>query len=185
METTDTTYTDAQKAYLESLPPDKRKWHETRMLIKNQLAEIQAREDLFAAEFGVRPFQWGPSNINRMLRATGAPPDQVAAMWDILGWLSSGTRGELPWRRDGYTYGRWLNRQWGVFDHGKLWGRDRTPTMIVGHPYHFSNDDRPLLEELGRFSGLTVNVDDRAGYYGFGSHHVRIALTEIRKPFPS
>ena len=32
-------------------------------------------------------------------------------------------------------------------------------------------------------AGSTVAVDDRPGYYGFGTHHVRVEVREVRRPY--
>jgi hypothetical protein len=126
--------------------------------------------DAFAEHFDVTALRWRSDHVTRLLRLTGERPQRVADARAILGDLGMG-------------HGRSAEIG-GVFDHGVLWGRSRTPLMIVGHPYGIDADERSWLAELGRcFPGLTVAVDDRPSYYGSGTNHVRIALAEVRRPF--
>ena len=70
-----------------------------------------------------------------------------------------------------------------MFDHGECWGRGGKPLILVGHPYQVGEEGRVLLAALARFGGLTVAVDDRPGYYGFGTHHGRVGVREARRPY--
>jgi hypothetical protein len=125
--------------------------------------------DVFAYEFGVSRMKWSAHHVSRLLRLTGERPQRVAEMREILGHLGLGS---ASWAGIG-----------GVFDHGELWGRARTPMMLVGHPYGIDAREHMLLAELARFSTLRVNVDDRPSYYGHGTNHVRVELAEVRRPF--
>jgi hypothetical protein len=136
---------------------------------QSELSRVASLRDQFALNLDVRPMRWSSYNVSRMLRLTGERPERVKAMRRLLGDLGMG---HASWAGIG-----------GVFDHGELWGRDRTPLMIVGHPYQIDADERAYITELARFSMLRVNVDDRVSYYGFGTHHVRIGLAEVRRPF--
>jgi hypothetical protein len=60
----------------------------------------------------------------------------------------------------------------GPFDHIEMWGRDRTPLFLVGHPYDISKEATATLGAIRRL-GMTVVVDDN-GWYGFGTKHVRV-----------
>lgn len=130
---------------------------------------IAELHDAFAQDFRATPCQWSGHNLTRMLRATGEPPARVAHYRTALERLGIGTDREVP-------------AQWGVFDHGDFWARDGVPSIIVGHPYGISDEQRALLHVLARVPGLRVGVDDRPSYYGHGSNHVRIELTEARPP---
>lgn len=123
-------------------------------------------KDEFAAESGVHLVKWSSHNLARMLRATGASQDEIGEMRDIIAALGA----ERIWGR--YSTALSCN---GVFDHPDFWaGPDRM--MMVGAPHEISTRERALLADLAKFPGLRVAVDDRPSYYGFGSHHVRIAL---------
>jgi hypothetical protein len=113
---------------------------------------------------------WSVGNFSRLFRATGERPARVAELKDMFIALANNFPGPLV--------------PGGVFDHGELWGRDRTPTTVVGHPYQISLMNRALLADLARrYPTLRVCVDDRPGYYGFDTHHVRIELVDVHRPF--
>jgi hypothetical protein len=127
------------------------------------------QRDAFAYDYAVAEMRWSSRNVSRMLRLTGERPERVKAMRWLLGEL-------------GMDHSSWAGIG-GVFDHGELWGRARTPLMLVGHPYGIDDDERTLLAELARFGPLRVSVDDRPSYYGHRTNHVRVELTEVRRPF--
>jgi hypothetical protein len=105
------------------------------------------------------------------LNLTGERPARVAEMRVILRMLGMGPDPHWP------THG-------GVFDHGEFWARSGKPWAVVGHPYGIDTVERELLSTLGRFTpALRVSVNDRPSYYGFGTDHVRIELTEPRRPW--
>jgi hypothetical protein len=133
--------------------------------------------DAFAYQFQVREMAWSAYNVSRMLRLTGERPARVTEMRAILGDLGMG--------HDSWHYPD------GVFDHGDIWGQTSwplinprlVPTAIVGHPYQISEEERRLLAALPRSGTLRVAVDDHPGYYGHGTHHVRVELIEPRRPY--
>ncbi len=127
----------------------------------------------FAQDFGAREIRWSGYNLSRLLRLTGERPARVAEMRSVLDAL--GLAGISQ---------RWIGMG-GAFDHGVFWGRGGKPWALVGHPYPygFGPDERALLADLARFPTLLVRVDDRPSYYGFGTHHVRVELAEVRRPF--
>lgn len=134
------------------------------------------RRDAFAHEFAARDVRWSGHNVSRMLRLTGERPARVEEMRAILDTLASDSG---TWRAKA---GPWFGTG-GVFDHGEMWGRGGKPVMLVGHPYGISDEARERLAALARFPGLVVGVDDRPSYYGHGTHHVRVALAEVRRPY--
>jgi hypothetical protein len=139
----------------------------------------------FIRELGVREYRWSHHNISRLLRATGERPERVEEMRSLLGDLGTGDRHRIGDSRMGYCY---LIGAGGVWDHVKMWGRDRFPCIFAGHPYSIDDEQREMLAQLAQFPGLRVGVDDRPSYYGHGTHHVRVELTERRqpwKPYPS
>lgn len=136
-----------------------------------RLAEAARRRADFARDFGSREIRWSGYNLSRMLRLTGERPARVAEMRSVFNAL--GLAGISQ---------RWIGMG-GVFDHGVFWGRAGKPWALVGHPYGVNDDERGWLAELARFPTLRVRVNDRPGYYGFGTDHVRIELPEPRRPF--
>jgi hypothetical protein len=60
------------------------------------------------------------------------------------------------------------------FDHGDIYGRDRTPLFLIGHPYQLSSDAERTLAAI-RSLGLTVLVADKTrSWYGFGTLRVSV-----------
>jgi hypothetical protein len=109
-----------------------------------------------------------------LLNLMGESKERTKEARRILGLLGLADHG-------GQRYYHWLCQN-GVFDHGQMWGRGCVPLLIVGHPYRIIDQERTLLSQLGRFPGLTIGVNDRPSYYGFGTNHVRIGLAEDRWP---
>lgn len=134
----------------------------------NRAAEGRAA---FVRKFGAGAIKWSGPNLSRLLRLTGERPKRLREMRSFLSVL--GLDCACP---------RWLSRG-GVFDHGEMWERDGHPWAVVGHPYFLDDDKRGLLAALARYPMLRVGVDDRPSYYGFGTHHVRVELAEVRRPF--
>lgn len=125
----------------------------------------------FAADLDVVPWRWSGHTIARLIRSTGEWPARLAEIRHALFWLGLGDCRRYPSRG-------------GAFDHGTLWGRSRAPLWIVGHPYHITADQIALLVHLAvTFPTLTVAVDDRPSFYGFGTRHVRVGVPEPRRPF--
>jgi hypothetical protein len=58
------------------------------------------------------------------------------------------------------------------FDHVELWGRDRTPLFLIGHPYQITDEGRTTLEAI-RAIGLVVS-DYHPSWYGFGTRQIRV-----------
>src|SRR4051794_14802193 len=105
---------------------------------------LPSLRDDFARDFDAREVGWSGYNLSRLLRLTGERPARVAEMRAVLD--ACGLAGVSR---------RWIGRG-GLFDHGEMWGRDRTPLLIVGHPYDVDRAGRALLAELGRFPMLRV-----------------------------
>jgi hypothetical protein len=143
----------------------------------------------FAREFGVRRVRWSYCGFTRLLRATGERPARVDEMRSLLGALGAEHWGPNPnhlGRSSGFYRTVTIG---GCWDHGELWSRSGCPSIVVGHPYQISDEQRALLAELAtRFPGLRVAVDDRPGHHIARTHHVRVELVERRqpwKPFPA
>jgi hypothetical protein len=126
-----------------------------------RLEEADRLRDDFALAFGVRECRWSDHNLSRLLNATGERPERVKEMRAIIGRLESR-----------------------VFDHDEMWARGRVPMILVGHPYQIEPEHRAALAYLARtFPTIRVSVDDRPSYYGFGTHHVRVELVTVARPF--
>src|SRR5689334_19567508 len=83
----------------------------------------QEPEAAFLDRFLVREFHNSDHNVARLLRSAGA---RAPAVWDVLLRLCP-TRGSEAIS--------------GPFDHGRLFGRDRVPLLLVGHPYDLLAED--------------------------------------------
>jgi hypothetical protein len=150
-----------------SHPPLCTYWTAVKMLAMND--PLPLLRTGFLLHHGVTPALWSQHNVSRLLRQTGERPERVVEMRSILGWLGMGDR-------------RWPHTG-GIFDHGELFARNGKPVMIVGHPYGIDCSEWGLLTVLATYTTLRVSVDDEPGYYGFGTHHVRIELVEVLRPF--
>jgi hypothetical protein len=143
----------------------------TSNLYRSEESRRLGLQEQFVIEHSAYPLRWSAHNLSRLLNLTGERPARVAEMRAILGALGMGPEGRWP-------------APGGVFDHGEFWARSGKPWAIVGHPYGVAPAERELLSTLARFTPrLRVNVNDRPSYYGFGSDHVRIELTEPRRPW--
>jgi hypothetical protein len=127
------------------------------------------QRDAFAHDLAVRPMKWSRHDVARLLRLTGARPDRVTEPWALLAALGMG---DHRWACTG-----------GVFDYCELWGSFGQPRLIVGHRDGVGGRGRALLAEPARFGTLRVSVDDRPGYYGHGTDHIRISLVEPMRPY--
>lgn len=130
-------------------------------------------KDRFAAEFDVQECVWSDYNLARLVNQTGAARPRIKQMRAIILELAGTHPG----------CGATISCR-GAFDHNDFWSRSSgrggqkisRPVMMVGSPYEISDREHALLAELAQFGPIAVAVDDRPSYYGFGSHHVRIAL---------
>lgn len=136
-----------------------------------RLDDADRLRETFALDFGAKPLKWSGLNVSRLVRATGERPERVAMVRVFLAYLGMEGSKTHPGRG-------------GVFDHGELWSRDGKPWAIVGHPYGIDDDERALLAGLARNAHtLAVRIDDRPTHYGFRTNHVRIELTQARRPY--
>lgn len=125
------------------------------------------RLNRFASDYRLREMKFSGRNINRVLRAA-AGPERAAAFFD---GFRRQYRYEAEWRVAS-------SLRSGPFDHAECWGRDRMPLVLIGHPYHFGPDRTELLRSLESL-GLVVTVSRSAGWYGFGTYHVRASVPGV------
>src|SRR4051794_25421168 len=80
-------------------------------------------EAAFAERHRVKKFRVTPWNLSRALRSGGA---SAIAAKKILARIAP----------------------WGAFDHLDVWGRGRTPMMLVSHPYGLDAEAHELLDQV-------------------------------------
>ena len=114
--------------------------------------------------------KWSGRNINRFLRLAIGPKATV----EMLEGYDRGYRytAELRIESEFYT---------GPFDHAECWGRDGRPLVLVGHPYDLRRDRADLLRRLQAL-GAELFISPDAGWYGFGTYHVRLSVPGILPP---
>jgi hypothetical protein len=113
----------------------------------------------FLARFDVRPFRYRQRNLRLLLLQSGASEDQIkAVMRDRWGAY----QGRLSW----------YHAMGNVFDHYEMWGRDRTPLFLVGHPYDLGDESAVTLAAI-RGLGLVAS-DYHPSWYGFGTVQIRV-----------
>lgn len=122
---------------------------------------------------GVKPFREGYKNLFALLLQGGASTENVKTTLERF-FLSS--KGMIMNR---YGLGS-------PFDHLELWGRQRTPLYLIGHPYHLEGDAMATLDAIRRL-GMSVRVD-AYGWYGYESIHVRVChyatVEALKEPRP-
>jgi hypothetical protein len=79
---------------------------------------------------------------------------------------------------DGYGHGLGYPS---AFDHIELWGRNKTPLFLIGHPYGVSHNGQATLHAIRKL-GLDVSIHDQS-WYGFGTVQVRVEHAETVRSF--
>lgn len=134
--------------------------------------EIQSRPALrerFAREHRLREHRWSPRNVARVIRG-GSDAEAVKAFVESIQascWRAGGWEHQLAMDV--------LSGSYSAFDHPECWGRDRTPLVLVGHPYDLGRDRVLQLRTLAAL-GLDLVVMPASGWYGFGTYHVRVSV---------
>lgn len=126
--------------------------------------------DQFVGQTNGREYDLSGRNVFRLLsRGTGSEDDVRRVM-------------EAVFR---YSYGM-LGSAYGAgnpFDHPSLWGRDRKPFALIGHPYFLSDEARKSLDQIESL-GMAVTVTGRS-WYGHGTVQVAvIAPGSLGRPSP-
>lgn len=121
------------------------------------------RLNRFASGHRLREMRFTGRNVNRFLRA-GLGPEAARRFLD-------------PHRRHGCEAEQGLasDLYLGPFDHGECWGRDGRPLVLIGHPYDLRESRSALLRRLASL-GLDLLISRTAGWYGFGTLHVRLSV---------
>jgi hypothetical protein len=122
-----------------------------------QRPECHERLARFVKRYGVRPFRQRYRNLAALLKQGGAPEEAVKR---VLVYYFGGRHQALS-----YCYGAAH-----AFDHPEMWGRDKTPLFLIGHPYQVDGGAIEALDAI-RELGLSVDVD-AASWYGFGTVQV-------------
>jgi hypothetical protein len=130
------------------------------------------RLNAFALEYRLREMKFSGRNINRVLWLGLGP--EIARRFLGDGRIQSGGIGVAEWRLES-------DLRTGPFDHAECWGRDRTPLVLVGHPYDLHGERSALLRCLESL-GLDLFISREAGWYGFGTYHVRVSVPGTLPP---
>jgi hypothetical protein len=124
---------------------------------RREIADASTAEAEFLRAHDVREMKNSEYNVMRLLRSGGASPESLRRV-----------RRMLPYGEPAYM---------GAFDHGRAFGRDGRPTMLVGHPYDLDRSDLEILDAI-RGLGLTVEVGGRS-FYGFGTIQVIVMSPNV------
>ncbi len=127
----------------------------------------------FVKRYGVKRFEHGPRNLSELLKQGGAPEAEVKRVLVRYFQVSHGVI------LDAYGKGH-------PFDHAEVWGRDRTPLYLIGHPYEVWGD---ALETIYAIRQLGMNVMiHAASWYGYGTVQVQVChydtVKRITNDFP-
>lgn len=118
----------------------------------------------------VTPFKMTGRNLHKFLAMGGSSESEVTSVVkDVFGCAGFGVL--LQCQARGCP-----------FDHGVLWGRDRTPMFLTGCPYDLSTEAMASLLRLEDL-GMWVHVDARS-WYGFDTLSVRVYHKESWLPMP-
>lgn len=140
---------------------------------RQEWVERQTRPKLaaFLETYGVKRYKHGYLNLKALLSQAGADEPYVGG---VLRKVFRADPSSLSLQNH---YGDSL-----VFDHAELYGRDRVPLFLVGHPYNVAPDaddgphiteDAAATIEAVRSLGMTVAVLGRAySWYGWGTRQV-------------
>jgi hypothetical protein len=97
-----------------------REWAERR----KRLEHVEARRQVFAKHFGVRPIKWSRHNLMRLLNKTAVPAERMRELRGLLDLLGMNSAAGRHWIGCG-----------SVWDHGEMWSKNAQPCIVVGHPY--------------------------------------------------
>jgi len=109
----------------------------------NTIEEVMVRERYltFKKNYDVIEYDWNHRNLARIIKSSKADPRKINEAIEIV-------------------YSHTLAS---TFDHGEIWGRNRVPLLIVGHPYHMNGDDIAKLDMI-RHLGLRILIHTKSFY---------------------
>jgi len=119
----------------------------------------QQRLAQFIERFGVHTHRFSYRSLLNLFRQSGSSRGDVEKHLDDY-WVTD-RDDELNCHQVGFAP---------PFDHAEMWGRNRTPLFLVGHPYDISNEAYETLDAIRRL-GMTVVVDVNT-WYGHGTMHI-------------
>lgn len=137
------------------------------------------RREAFIDLYGLRAFDYRPRNMLSLLTQGGASRDRVQE-WLIEHEVARPyERGHLSFFLNGYGVSN-------MFDHFEMWGAQKTPLFLVGHPYDLNEK---AFRAINGLLDLGMNVDLRSGgWYGFGTFMLRVShrptVERFRRPIP-
>jgi hypothetical protein len=123
-------------------------------------ADIEKRRQRltrFVQENQIVEYEMGYRNLQLLLRQGGSPPERIKAVLRHYFMASNGCLGDYQ----------------GLgcpFDHLEMWGRNRTPLYLIGHPYQVWGDAITTLAAI-RSLGMDVTIH-ADGWYGLGTVQV-------------
>ena len=123
--------------------------------------DCERRLSEFVERYGVRPYQHRYRNLLALLSQGGKLKH---AIHDVLCRHFG--------QRHGTAVSATFTAAGSPFDHVELWGRDKTPLFLIGHPYGLDNDAHATLEAI-RGLGLEARIDGTS-WYGFSTVQVRV-----------
>jgi hypothetical protein len=116
--------------------------------------------DQFVGQTGAREYDLTGRNLFRLFMRGTASEDRVReVLRSVFRYYSDGSIGD--------AYGAGM-----PFDHPSLWGKDRKPIALFGHPYTL-NDEARMSLDLIESLGMVVSVTGRS-WYGHGTIQVAV-----------
>lgn len=139
---------------------------------KTFAAEEEARcaviRSAFIEAYGVKRYEPRYMNYQRLFAQGGAGNEAVKRV--LQGCFGASYQQMLNYTGNGNP-----------FDHLEIWGRERTPLFLVGHPYNIRvAPDEPYISQeaagtLDALRGLNLAVrllGKQWSWYGYGTRHV-------------
>lgn len=115
----------------------------------------------YLKKYKLKPMKWSDRNILAVLKSAGADHLSAKMVQSLIVRRSTDICG--------------------TFDHSEMYGRDRCPLLMIGHPYGIDTNDIRILYEISKL-GLDASVDSRT-WYGFGT--VQVAVYNYNKVYRS
>jgi hypothetical protein len=126
---------------------------------------LEKRKLDFEAASGVHQYRWSEKAICKFLRLAPGDPKTIKKLIRIAA--------NFHW-------------DYGLFDHGEVWGRNDTPFYLIGHTYKiWSKDSLGTLIDLSN-AGLLYTIDSLS-WYSLDTLCVRVyhpSVLDWPKPVP-
>lgn len=126
--------------------------------------EPQFARTQFGIDRGVRLYKRSPADAVRLLSSTGAPKRVIEKLVYSMGPFGID---KLSWGGDFYA----------AFDHPDIWGKNGSPTILVGHSYGSPSEHTPIYDTI-RSYGFTVDLDGPS-YYGHSTFRAMVTRNSV------